>query len=79
MSGLTYFERDIISPQLDKLNVKAYQHDGYFARIMDINSYFAENMKMLKEENINALFSPNPVYTKIRDDNKIQLPLTLFS
>ena len=69
VNGLTYFERDIISPQLDKLNVKAYQHDGYFARIMDINSYFAENMKMLKEENINALFSPNPVYTKIRDDN----------
>ena len=59
VNGLTYFERDIISPQLDKLNVKAYQHDGYFA----------ENMKMLKEENINALFSPNPVYTKIRDDN----------
>lgn len=69
VNGLTYFERDIIAPQLDKLNVKAYQHDGYYARIMSINSYFAENMKMLKEENINALFSPNPVYTKIRDDN----------
>ena len=69
VNGLTYFERDIISPQLDKLNVQAYQHDGYYARILDINTYFAENMKMLKEENINALFSPNPVYTKIRDDN----------
>ena len=69
VNGLTYVERDIIAPQIDKLNVKAYQHDGYYARIMDINSYFAENMKMLKEENINALFSPNPVYTKFRDDN----------
>ena len=69
LNGRTYFERDIISPQLDKLNVKAYQHKGYYARILDTNTYFAENMKMLEEENVEALFSPNPVYTKIRDDN----------
>lgn len=68
VNGLTYFERDIISPQLEKLNVRAYQHTGYYARILDTNTYFAENMKMLKEENVEALFSPNPVYTKIRDD-----------
>ncbi|MCI9387133.1 MAG: glucose-1-phosphate adenylyltransferase subunit GlgD [Lachnospiraceae bacterium] len=69
VNGLTYFERDIISPQLDKLVVKAYRHDGYYARILDLNTYFAENMKMLKEENVNALFAPSPIYTKIRDDN----------
>ena len=69
VNGLTYFERDIISPQLDKLDVRAYQHKGYYARILDIKSYFAENMKMLKEENVQALFSPSSVYTKIRDDN----------
>ena len=69
VNGLTYFERDIISPQLDKLNVRAYQHKSHYARILDIKSYFAENMKMLKEENVQALFSPSSVYTKIRDDN----------
>ncbi|MBO5033016.1 MAG: glucose-1-phosphate adenylyltransferase subunit GlgD [Lachnospiraceae bacterium] len=69
VNGRIYFERDIISPQLDKLKVMAYEHDGYFARILDTNTYFAENMKMLKEENVEALFSPSPVYTKIRDDN----------
>lgn len=69
VNGLTYFERDIISPQLNTLVVKAYRHDGYFARILDLNTYFAENMKMLKEENVNALFTPSPIYTKIRDDN----------
>ena len=69
VNGLTYFERDIISPQLDKLVVKAYRHDGYYARILDLNTYFAENMKMLKEENVNALLAPSPIYTKIRDDN----------
>ena len=69
VNGQTYFERDIVSPQLDKLDVRAYQHTGYYARILDVKSYFAENMKLLKEENVNALFSPSAVYTKIRDDN----------
>lgn len=69
VNGQTYFERDIVSPQLDKLNVRSYQHTGYYARILDIKSYFAENMRLLKEENVNALFSPSTVYTKIRDDN----------
>lgn len=69
VNGQIYFERDIVSPQLDKLNVRAYQHTGYYARILDIKSYFAENMRLLKEENVNALFSPSTVYTKIRDDN----------
>lgn len=26
-------------------------------------------MRLLQEENLNALFSPNQIYTKIRDDN----------
>ena len=69
VNGQTYFERDIVSPQLDKLNVRAYQHTGYYARILDVKSYFAENMRLLKEENVNALFSPSTIYTKIRDDN----------
>lgn len=69
VKGLTYFERDIIAPNLDGLDVRAYQHKGYYARILGINSYFTENMKMLQEENVQALFSPSPIYTKIRDDN----------
>lgn len=69
VNGLTYFERDILSPNLKELVVKAYQHKDYFARILDTKTYFDENMKMLNEDNVNALFSPNPVYTKIRDDN----------
>ena len=34
-----------------------------------MKSYFDENMKLLEDENLDALFSPNPIYTKIRDDN----------
>lgn len=67
--GQIYFERDVLLPQLDKLNVHGFKFDGYVARISDIKSYFDENMKLLDEDNLNALFSPAPVYTKIRDDN----------
>lgn len=67
--GYLYFERDILAPQLDKLNVQAYRYDGYKARISDIRSYFEENMKLLEDENLDALFSGSPIYTKIRDDN----------
>lgn len=68
--GQTYFERDILAQQLDKLNVRAFRYDGYVARICDMKSYFDENMKMLDDANVDALFSAgSPIYTKIRDDN----------
>ena len=67
--GYVYFERDILAPQLDKLNVRGYKFGGYIARISSIKSYFDENMKLLDEENLDALFGCNHIYTKIRDDN----------
>ena len=67
--GYVYFERDILAPQLDKLNVRGYKFGGYIARISSIKSYFDENMKLLDEENLDALFGVNHIYTKIRDDN----------
>ena len=67
--GYIYFERDILAPQVNKLNIQGYRYDGYVARITDMKSYFEENMKMLDDVNVDALFSANPIYTKIRDDN----------
>ena len=67
--GNIYFERDVLAPNLEKLNVQAFKFDGYYARINDMKSYFNENMKLLEDENLDGLFAPNPVYTKIRDDN----------
>ena len=67
--GYIYFERDILAPQLDTLKIRAFRFDGYVAQINDMKSYFDENMKLLKDENLDALFSANPIYTKIRDDN----------
>lgn len=67
--GYVYFERDILAPRLDKLNVQGFKYDGYMARIFDMKSYFDENMKLLDDANLDALFAGNPVHTKIRDDN----------
>lgn len=67
--GYTHFERDMLAPQLEKFNIRAFKYEGYCARINDMKSYFNENMKLLKDENLEALFGGNQIYTKIRDDN----------
>ena len=69
VKGHTYFERDILLPQLDKINVNAYEFTGYSAAFHDLRSYFKESMALLNEENLEGLFGPAPIYTKIRDDN----------
>ena len=69
LRGNEYFERDVLIPQLNKLNVQAYKYEGYLARITGMKSYFDENMKLLDDYNVDALFEGAPIYTKIRDDN----------
>ena len=67
--GLEYFERDVLLPQLKYLKVYGYKYEGYVARISGMKSYFDENMKLLEDKNLDALFSGAPIHTKIRDDN----------
>ena len=67
--GFTCFERDVLAPQIEMLDVQAYNYDGYVAYIHDMKSYFDENMRLLEEDNLKGLFGPGPVWTKIRDDN----------
>ncbi len=68
--GQSFFERDILAPNLDTLKVGAFCFEGYVARITDLKSYFDENMKMLEDANVDALFNEGgSIYTKIRDDN----------
>jgi len=69
VNGYTSYERDVLIPNLEKLNIQGYLYEGYVARITSVKSYFDENMKMLDEANLDALFSGNLIYTKIRDDN----------
>jgi glucose-1-phosphate adenylyltransferase len=67
--GQEHFNRDVLMNQLNKLNVQGYKYDGYVARITGIKSYFDENMKLLDDYNLDALFSGASIHTKIRDDN----------
>ena len=67
--GHTYFVRDLLDKQIDRLDIRGFCYDGYVVNIHDTQSYFEENMRLLQEENLNELFSPNQIYTKIRDDN----------
>ena len=66
--GAKRLERDILIPHLSELKVYAFKYEGYVARITDIKTYYDENMKLLDDANLDALFA-NSVYTKIRDDN----------
>lgn len=67
--GHQYFERDVLLPKLNQLHVHAYKCEGYIARICDLKSYFNENMKLLDDYNLNALFSGPAIYTKLHGGN----------
>ena len=67
--GLAHFTRDVLWAKRDTLNIQGYKYNEYVARIYSINSYFEENMKLLDDANLDALFGDNPIYTKVRDDN----------
>ena len=68
--GLVYFERDILAHNVNILNIHALEYTGYVAHICDMKSYFDENLKLIDDRNLEALFPKgSPIYTKIRDDN----------
>jgi glucose-1-phosphate adenylyltransferase len=68
--GLIYFERDILAHNVNILNIHAEEYTGYVAHVCDMKSYFDENLKLIDEKNLDALFPKGkPIYTKIRDDN----------
>ena len=60
---------DLVSANLDKLNVMAYEHKGY-AAIMDcITAYRRANFELLDSDIRADLFNTDrPIYTKTRDD-----------
>lgn len=69
INGATYLERDVLVPKLGEVKVNGYEYTEYVARIGSLKEYFDENMRLLDDENLTALFGKSPIYTKIRDDN----------
>lgn len=68
--GLINFEREVLGMHVDELDIRALEFKGYVAHICNMKSYFDENMKLIDEKNLDALFPKNnPIYTKLRDDN----------
>lgn len=53
--GYSYFTRDLMAANTDSLNIQAYEYTGYASQITDMKSYFEENMKLLDEDNREAL------------------------
>lgn len=71
--GLEDFERDILARNLKLLKVKGYHFSGYRARICDMHSYFDQNLRLLKPENLEKLFpAERPIYTKVRDEAPVR-------
>ena len=69
VEGAVYLERDVLLKKIDEIKLYAYEYKGYHARISDMRSYFEENLKLLDDENLDALFEGGQIYTKLRDDN----------
>lgn len=71
--GLALFEKDILARNLKILKVKGYQFSGYRARICDMQSYFKQNLRLLKRENLEKLFPEDRlVATKVRDEAPVR-------
>ena len=68
-TGKTHFARDILSAEVNNINIIGYEHKGYCAHINSVNSYFKYNMEMLENDKRDELFykTGRNFYTKVRD------------
>lgn len=67
--GQTHFTRDLLWGNKETLKIYGYKYEGYVGRVCSINSYFYENMALLEDAKLDALFAGNSIYTKVYDDN----------
>ncbi|MFI3142472.1 MAG: glucose-1-phosphate adenylyltransferase subunit GlgD [Clostridia bacterium] len=65
--GDTEFEKELIGKNLDKLYIRGHEVKEYATVIDSLQSYYDISMNLLAGD-YKALFSPAPIYTKVRDD-----------
>lgn len=67
--GYTAFIKDIIQRNLENCSVNVYRHEGYFATVDSMQSYYMCSMDLLNEDVRHELFgnTSRPVYTKVRN------------
>lgn len=65
----TDFYHDIIVRNLGRLNILAYNYDGYYSLISNLSGYFNCNMKLLEKGAREELFGilSRPIYTKVKN------------
>ncbi|MCR5294655.1 MAG: glucose-1-phosphate adenylyltransferase subunit GlgD [Lachnospiraceae bacterium] len=64
----TYTLAEIVSDKCKELDVRAAAHEGYFAAITDLKSYYDANLDLTDLEVAKDLFRPSwPIYTKTTD------------
>ena len=65
-----YISKDILLPNVDRLNILGYEYTGYCRQINNIKSFYDANLELLQSDVCNELFGLNndmPVYTKVKD------------
>ena len=67
--GKYNFVSDVLIPNIKKLKIYGYKHEGFVGRLHSVSSYFNLNKSLLDREIQKQLFhTGHPVYTKIKDE-----------
>ncbi|GGM39957.1 glucose-1-phosphate adenylyltransferase [Paraliobacillus quinghaiensis] len=60
---------EILMESADKYSMNAFKFDGYVQKIDSVASYYQSNMQLLESCFLaHALFSPNEIYSKLKDE-----------
>ena len=63
-----YTLSQVVSLSCDELDIRGYAHEGYFAAITDLKSYYDANLSLLDIEKAEALINNAwPIYTRTND------------
>ena len=63
------FTRDVMQRMNDRLNLTAYIHYGFSARLQSVADYFVQSMKLLDSKvRSDLFFRQRPIKTKVRDE-----------
>ena len=66
--GKYSFVSDVLMPNVNRLKIYGYKHEGYVGRLTSVASYFKLNMDMINIDVQRELFhTGHPIYTKIKD------------
>ncbi|MWC29258.1 glucose-1-phosphate adenylyltransferase subunit GlgD [Paenibacillus sp. MMS18-CY102] len=67
--GQEHLVRHAIMSRLDRLNVYGYLFEGYLGMVNTLDSYYWNNMQMLRSDVWKEVFfRPGPIYTKVKDE-----------